>query len=159
ACARGGGRHSRAVRRLRPRCCAGGTAACTHAGRREVGAGSPIVSSPRQSAAAIAFALVAAGAAVPLPRTGDARLGPMLDAWRTCGGETLAALVRDVVGPVGVAVLVAVALRALWSRRLGPVDVVRMLAALGVGVVLIGELKEFLRRPRPGAEVLGPEGA
>jgi membrane-associated phospholipid phosphatase len=117
------------------------------------------VTSRQRSATAIALALLAAVAAVPLLGTVDARLDSMLDPWRTCGGETLVTLVSDLVGPIGVAVLVAVALRALWSRRLGPVDVVRTLAALGVGVVLIGELKEFLRRPRPGAEVLGPDGA
>jgi membrane-associated phospholipid phosphatase len=117
------------------------------------------VSSRRRSATAIALALLAAVAAVPLLGTVDARLDTMFDAWRTCGGETLVTLVSDLVGPIGVAVLVAVALRALWSRHIGPVDIVKTLAALGVGVVLIGELKEFLRRPRPGAEVLGPGGA
>jgi len=126
---------------------------------RQVHACSRSVSYRRRSTTALALAILAALAAVPLLGTVDARLDTMLDAWRTCGGETLAALVSDLVGPVGVAVLVAVALRALWSGRLGRLDVVRILAALGVGVVLIGELKEFLRRPRPGAEVLGPEGA
>jgi len=115
------------------------------------------VSSRRRSA--IALALLAAVAAVPLLGTVDARLDTMLEAWRTCGGEWLASLVSDRVGPIGVTVLVAVVLRALWSGRPGRVDVVRTLAALGIGVVLIGELKEFLRRPRPGAEFLGPDGA
>jgi membrane-associated phospholipid phosphatase len=117
------------------------------------------VTSRRRSTAAITLALLAAVAAVPLLATVDARLDMLLDAWRTCSGDTLATLVSDLVGPIGVAVLVAVALRALWSRRLGPVDVVRTLAALGIGVILMGELKEFLRRPRPGAELLGPDGA
>lgn len=117
------------------------------------------MSSRRRSTTAIALALLAAIAAVPLLGTVDARLDMLLDAWRTCGGDTLATLVSDLVGPIGVAVLAAVALRALWSGRPGPVDVVRTLAALGIGVILIGELKEFLRRPRPGAEVLGPDGA
>ena len=117
------------------------------------------MTSRRRSTTAIVLALLAAVAAVPLLATVDARLDMLLDAWRTCSGDALVTLVSDLVGPIGVAVLVAVTLRALWSGRLRPLDVVRTLVALGVGVILIGELKEFLRRPRPGAELLGPDGA
>jgi membrane-associated phospholipid phosphatase len=126
---------------------------------RQAGTGSRIVSFRRRSATALALVLLAALAAVPLLGTVDARLDTMLDTWRTCRGEAVATLVSDLVGPIGVVVLVSVALRALWSGRLRPVDVLRTLAVLGIGVVLVGELKEFLRRPRPGAEILGPTGA
>jgi membrane-associated phospholipid phosphatase len=74
-------------------------------------------------------------------------------------GEALATLVSNLVGPVGVAVLVAVVLRSVWNGRPAPAEIVRILATLGAGVILVGELKEFLDRPRPGAEFAGPSGA
>ena len=108
--------------------------------------------------AAVALLLAAVGA-VPFLGAVDARLDVMLEASRTCRGEALAALVSNLVGPVGVGVLVAVVLRSLWRGRPGPLEIVRILATTGVGVILIGELKEFLDRPRPGAEFAGPSGA
>ena len=108
--------------------------------------------------AAVALLLAAVGA-VPFLGAVDARLDVMLEASRTCRGEALAALVSNLVGPVGIGVLVAVVLRSLWRGRPGPLEIVRILATTGVGVILIGELKEFLERPRPGAEFLGPSGA
>jgi membrane-associated phospholipid phosphatase len=113
----------------------------------------------RRPAQVAAVALLAAVAAVPLLGAVDARLDTMLDAWRTCPGEALATLVSNLVGPVGAGVLVAVVLRALWLGRPAPLEIVRILATTGVGVILIGELKEFLDRPRPGAEFGGPSGA
>ena len=108
--------------------------------------------------AAVALLLAAVGA-VPFLGAVDARLDVMLEASRTCRGEALAALVSNLVGPVGIGVLVAVVLRSLWRGRPGPLEIVRILATTGVGVILIGELKEFLDRPRPGAEFAGPSGA
>jgi membrane-associated phospholipid phosphatase len=113
----------------------------------------------RRPARAAAFVLLATVAAVPLLGAVDARLDTMLDAWRSCPGEALATLVSNLVGPVGVAVLVAVVLRSVWNGRPAPVEIVGILAALGAGVILVGELKEFLDRPRPGAEFAGPSGA
>lgn len=115
--------------------------------------------SRQQRTAATALALFVAVGAVPFLATIDARLDTMLVAWRGCVGETLATLVSDLVGPVGVGVLVAVVLRSIWLGRPGPVEIVRVLVTLGVGVVLVGELKEFISRPRPGAEFPGPQGA
>ena len=132
---------------------------CTDGAGRQADARCRIVSYQRRSATALALAILAALAAVPLLGTVDARLDTMLDTWRTCRGAAVATLVSDLVGPIGVVVLAAVALRALWSGRLRPVDVVRTLVVLGIGVLLVGELKEFFRRPRPGAELLGPTGA
>jgi membrane-associated phospholipid phosphatase len=60
---------------------------------------------------------------------------------------------------VVVGVLAAAVLRALWLGRPRPVEIAGILVALGAGVILIGELKEVLDRPRPGAEFLGPTGA
>jgi membrane-associated phospholipid phosphatase len=113
----------------------------------------------RRPAQVAAVALLAAVAAVPLLGAVDARLDTMLDAWRTCPGEGIATLVSNLVGPVGAVVLVAVVLRSLWRGRPAPLEIVRILATTGVGVILIGELKEFLDRPRPGAEFGGPSGA
>ena len=113
----------------------------------------------RRPARAAAVVLVATVAAVPLLGAVDARLDTMLDAWRSCPGEALATLVSNLVGPVGVAVLVAVVLRSVWNGRPAPAEIVRILATLGAGVILVGELKEFLDRPRPGAEFAGPSGA
>jgi len=104
-------------------------------------------------------ALLAAVGAVPFLGVVDARLDMMLEASRTCRGEALAALVSNLVGPVGIGVLVAVVLRSLWRGLPAPLEIVRILATTGVGVILIGELKEFLDRPRPGAEFAGPSGA
>ena len=132
---------------------------CTDGAGRQADARCRIVSYQRRSATALALAILAALAAVPLLGTVDAWLDTMLDTWRTCRGAAVATLVSDLVGPIGVVVLAAVALRALWSGRLRPVDVVRTLVVLGIGVLLVGELKEFFRRPRPGAELLGPTGA
>jgi len=113
----------------------------------------------RRPARAAAVVLLATVAAVPLLGAVDARLDTMLDAWRSCPGEALATLVSNLVGPVGVAVLVAVVLRSVWNGRPAPAEIVRILATLGAGVILVGELKEFLDRPRPGAEFAGPSGA
>jgi membrane-associated phospholipid phosphatase len=113
----------------------------------------------RRPAQVAAVALLATLAAVPFLGAVDARLDTMLDAWRTCPGEALATLVSNLVGPVGVGVLVAVVLRSLWRGRPAPLAILRILATTGVGVILIGELKEFLNRPRPGAEFGGPSGA
>lgn len=107
----------------------------------------------------VALGLVALVAFVPLLGRLDARLDGMLDAWRSCAGEELATLVSNLVAPVGVGVLVAAVLRAVWLGRLGAVEIAGILAALGAGVLMIGELKELLDRPRPGAEFLGPTGA
>ena len=113
----------------------------------------------RRPARAAAVVLLATVAAVPLLGAVDARLDTMLDAWRSCPGEALATLVSNLVGPVGVGVLVAVVLRSVWNGRPTPAEIVRILATLGAGVILVGELKEFLDRPRPGAEFAGPSGA
>jgi membrane-associated phospholipid phosphatase len=113
----------------------------------------------RRPAQVAAVALLAAVAAVPFLGAVDARLDTMLDASRTCPGEALATLVSDLVGPVGVAVLAVVVLRSVWNGRPAPAEIVRILATLGAGVILVGELKEFLDRPRPGAEFAGPTGA
>jgi undecaprenyl-diphosphatase len=113
----------------------------------------------RRPAQAAAVALLAAVAAVPLLGAVDARLDTMLDAWRSCPGEALATGVSNLVGPVGVGVLAAVALRSVWQGRPAPAEIVRILATLGVGVILVGELKELIERPRPGAEFAGPSGA
>src|SRR4029453_18262136 len=48
---------------------------------------------------------------------------------------------------------------ACGRGRPRPVEIAGIVAALVAGVVLIGELKELLDRPRPGAEFLGPTGA
>ena len=113
----------------------------------------------RRPAQAAAVALLATVAAVPLLGAVDARLDTMLDAWRSCPGEALATRVSNLVGPVGVGVLAAVVLRSVWRGRPAPAEIVRILATLGVGVILVGELKELLERPRPGAEFAGPSGA
>jgi membrane-associated phospholipid phosphatase len=113
----------------------------------------------RRPAQAATVALLAIVAAVPLLGAVDARLDTMLDAWRSCTGEALATGVSDLVGPVGVGVLAAVVLRSVWQGRPAPAEIVRILATLGVGVILVGELKEFFERPRPGAEFAGPSGA
>ena len=113
----------------------------------------------RRPAQAAAVVLLATVAAVPVLGAVDARLDTMLDAWRSCPGEALATLVSNLVGPVGVAVLAAVVLRSVWNGRPAPAEIVRILATLGAGVILVGELKEFLHRPRPGAEFAGPSGA
>ena len=115
--------------------------------------------SRQRAARAGAGALLATLAAVPLLGTLDARLDTMLDAWRSCPGEVVATLVSDWVGPVGAVVIAAVVLRSVWCGRPRPLEIVRILATLGVGFMLIGELKEFLHRPRPGAEFAGPSGA
>ena len=60
----------------------------------------------RRPARAAAVVLVATVAAVPLLGAVDLRLDTMLDTWRSCPGEALATLVSNLVGPVGVAVLV-----------------------------------------------------
>jgi membrane-associated phospholipid phosphatase len=105
-----------------------------------------------------ALALLVAGA-LPLLGPVDAWLDGMLDAWRSCAGDALAVMVSNLVKPVGVGVLTAAVLRALWLGRPRPVEIAGILAALVAGVILIGELKELLDRPRPGAEFLGPTGA
>jgi membrane-associated phospholipid phosphatase len=103
--------------------------------------------------------LVAVLAAVPLLAPADVRLDAMLDRWRSCAGDGVAALVSDLVEPVGLAVLAVAVLRALWLGRPGRLEVAGILAALGAGVLVIGQLKELLDRPRPAAEFLGPMGA
>ena len=113
----------------------------------------------RRRILAVALGLFATVAAVPLFGTVDAGLDTMLDAWRSCTGEAIATLVSDLVGPIGVAVLFAVVLRSLWLGRPAPLEMVGVLVAMGVGVGLVGELKEFLDRPRPGAELFGSGGA
>ena len=50
----------------------------------------------------------------------------MLDAWRSCSGVALATLVSNQVGPVGVAVLVAVVLRSVWNGRPASAEIVRI---------------------------------
>src|SRR4030095_3267568 len=84
----------------------------------------------------------------------DAWLDRSLDAWRSCGGVALANRVSSLVMPVGVAVLAVVVARALWRGRPAPIEVAWVLAAAGVGVLLVGALKDVLDRPRPGAEFL-----
>jgi membrane-associated phospholipid phosphatase len=105
-----------------------------------------------------ALALLAA-AVMPLFGPIDAALDGMLDGWRSCAGMSLATMVSNLVEPVGVSVLTVAVLRALWLGRPRPVEIAGIVAALVAGVVLIGELKELLDRPRPGAEFLGPTGA
>src|SRR4029453_18937618 len=48
---------------------------------------------------------------------------------------------------------------ACGRGRPGPVEIAGIVAALVAGVILIGELKELVDRPRPGAEFLRPTGA
>ena len=106
----------------------------------------------------LALALLAAAALVPLCGTLDAWLDRSLDAWRTCDGLALADLVSRLVMPIGVAFLGVAVIRALWRRRPAPIEIAAVLAATGAGVLLVGALKDFLDRPRPGAEFLLPGG-
>ena len=73
-----------------------------------------------------AVALLVAGA-LPLLGPVDAWLDGMLDAWRSCAGEAVAVTVSNLVKPVGVAVLAAAVLRALWLGRPRPVEIARIL--------------------------------
>src|SRR5262249_46692541 len=82
---------------------------------------------PRRPARIAAVALLAAVGAVPFLGVVDARLDMMLEASRTCRGEALAALVSNLVGPVGVGVLVAVVLRSFLRGRPRPPGPVRVL--------------------------------
>jgi membrane-associated phospholipid phosphatase len=107
----------------------------------------------------LGVAVLATLATVPLLGPLDAWLDGMLDAWRSCAGEEIATLVSRLVTPVGVTLLTVAVLRALRLGRPRPVEIAGILAALIAGVLLVGELKELLDRPRPGAEFLGPSGA
>ena len=115
---------------------------------------------PRDAGAlgAVALALLVATAAVPMCCALDAWLDRALDAWRTCGGVALADRVSRLVMPVGVTLLAVAVARALWRGRPGLIEIASTLAALGVGVLLVSELKDVLDRPRPGAEFLLPGG-
>jgi len=108
----------------------------------------------RGGAGAAALLLLCAAAVVPLCGAMDAWVDRACEAWRTCRGVVLAEQVSDLVRPVGIAVLVVAVARALWRGRPGWLSVLRVLAALGTGALLIGALKDFLDRPRPGAEFL-----
>ena len=106
----------------------------------------------------LAFILLAAAAAAPLSAALDAWFDGTLDAWRTCTGLAEASRVSSLVMPVGVAFLGLALARALWRRQPGPLEIACILAAVGVGVLLVGTLKDILDRPRPGAEFLVPGG-
>ena len=103
-----------------------------------------------------AVALLGAAALVPLCGGADAWADRALETWRTCRGLSLAQGVSDLAMPVGVAVLAVAVGRALWRGHPEPLQLARVLAALAVGVLLTGSLKDFLDRPRPGAEFLAP---
>jgi len=62
------------------------------------------------------------------------------------------------VMPVGVTFLALAVARAVWRRQPGLLEIAAILAAVGVGVLLVGMLKDVLDRPRPGAEFLLPGG-
>jgi membrane-associated phospholipid phosphatase len=115
---------------------------------------------PRDAGAlgGVALALLAATAAVPLCGAFDAWLDRALDAWRNCAGVALANRVSGLVMPVGVAFLAVAVARALWRGRPTLIEIASVLAALGVGLLLVGALKDVLDRPRPGAEFLLPGG-
>src|SRR5262249_3911566 len=78
------------VGRPRPRRRSAGNGVRTDGAGRQVPARSRIVSYQLRSATALALAILAALAAVPLLGTVDARLDTMLDTWRTCRGEAVA---------------------------------------------------------------------
>jgi membrane-associated phospholipid phosphatase len=106
----------------------------------------------------LALALLVAAAAVPLGAALDASIDRVLDAWRTCDGIALASRVSDLVTPVGVTFLAVAAARAVWRRQPALLEIAGILAAVVVGVLLVGVLKDVLDRPRPGAEFLLPGG-
>jgi undecaprenyl-diphosphatase len=101
--------------------------------------------------------LVVAGAVLVLGPI-DARIDEAVEAWRTCAGVALARRVSDLVTPIGLSVVALAMVRAIWRGRPGLLEVLRVVAALAAGVLLVGALKDFLDRPRPGAEFLGPGG-
>jgi membrane-associated phospholipid phosphatase len=107
---------------------------------------------------AAALALLVVAAAVTLCGPLDAWLDEVIEGWRTCSGVALAGRVSDLVTPVGLSAVAIAVARALWRGRPRPLEVLRVLAALAAGVLLVGALKDFLDRPRPGAEFLGPGG-
>ncbi len=113
---------------------------------------------PRAADALGPLALLAVAAIVPLLGAADAWIHRALEAWRTCGGLLLAERVSDLVMPVGVGLLAVAVGRALWRGRPAPLEIAWVLAALGAGVFLVGELKNFFDRPRPGAEFLASGG-
>jgi hypothetical protein len=117
-----------------------------------------VAGGPRSAGVLGPFALLAVAAAVPLLSPPDAWVDGALEAWRTCGGLLLAERVSDLVMPVGVGLLAVAVVRALWRGRPMPLEIAWVLAALGAGVLLVGGLKDFLDRPRPGAEFLDPGG-
>jgi membrane-associated phospholipid phosphatase len=106
--------------------------------------------------AALALLVVAAAAMACGPV--DAWIDEVVALWRTCRGVALAGRVSDLVMPVGLSVVAVAVGRALWRGRPGAFDVLRVVVALAAGALLVGALKDFLDRPRPGAEFLGPGG-
>jgi membrane-associated phospholipid phosphatase len=106
--------------------------------------------------AALALLVVAAAATACGPV--DAWIDEAVAAWRTCRGVALAGRVSDLVMPVGLSVVAVAIVRALWRGRPAAFDVLRVVVALAAGALLVGALKDFLDRPRPGAEFLGPGG-
>ena len=107
---------------------------------------------------AAALALLVVAAAVILCGPLDARLDETIEGWRTCSGVALAGRVSDLVMPVGLSAVAIALARSLWRGRPRPLEVLQIVAALAAGVLLVGALKDFLDRPRPGAEFLGPGG-
>jgi undecaprenyl-diphosphatase len=107
-------------------------------------------------AAALALLVVAAAALLLGPV--DARIDEAVEAWRTCAGVALAGRASALVTPIGLSVVALAIARAIWRGRPGLLEVLRVMAALAAGVLLVGALKDFLDRPRPGAEFLGPGG-
>jgi membrane-associated phospholipid phosphatase len=105
-----------------------------------------------------ALALLVVAAAVILGGPLDAWLDETIEGWRTCSGVALAGRVSDLVTPVGLSAVAIALARSLWRGRPRPLEVLRIVAALAAGVLLVGALKDFLDRPRPGAEFLGPGG-
>jgi membrane-associated phospholipid phosphatase len=116
------------------------------------------VTGRQRGTGAAALALLVVAAAMTLCSPLDAWLDETIGGWRTCSGVAFAGRVSDLVMPVGLSAVAIALVRSLWRGRPRPLEILQVVGGLAAGVVLVGALKDFIDRPRPGAEFLGPGG-